>query len=103
MPDLGGYFLEGPNFIPANPMVTPEHIAPVWYMTPFYAILRAVPSKLGGVCAMAAAVAILFALPWLDRNPVRSIRYRGWQYKVALFIFTISFTPWGGGELTPAA
>lgn len=100
-PDFGGYFLEAPNFIPANPLVTPEHIAPVWYMTPFYAILRAVPSKLGGVMCMAGAIAILFVLPWLDKNPVRSIRYRGWQYKLALTIFTISFVTLGYLGLMP--
>ena len=94
-PEMGGYFLEKPNFIAANPMVTPEHIAPVWYMTPFYAILRAVPDKLGGVMAMAGAIAILFVLPWLDRCPVKSIRYRGWQYKLALSLFVVSFITLG--------
>lgn len=91
VPEGGGYFLEAPNFIPANPMVTPEHIAPVWYMTPFYAILRAIPDKLLGVVAMGAAIAILFVLPWLDRCPVKSIRYRGWTFKLALGLFTLSF------------
>lgn len=91
VPEGGGFFLEGPNFLPADPMVTPEHIAPVWYMTPFYAILRAVPDKLGGIVCMGAAIAILFVLPWLDRCPVRSIRYRGWTYKFALASFTVSF------------
>lgn len=90
-PDGGGYFLEAPNFQPADPLVTPEHIAPVWYFTPFYAILRAIPDKLFGVMAMGGAIAFLFVLPWLDRNPVKSIRYRGWQYKVALTLFAISF------------
>ncbi len=90
-PDGGGYFLEAPNFQPADPLVTPEHIAPVWYFTPFYAILRAIPDKLLGVMAMGGAIAFLFVLPWLDRNPVKSIRYRGWQYKVALSLFVISF------------
>lgn len=94
-PEMGGYFLERPNFVPANPMVTPEHIAPVWYMTPFYAILRAVPDKLGGVMAMAGAISILFVLPWLDRCSVKSIRYRGWQYKLALALFVISFLTLG--------
>ena len=90
-PEMGGYFLEHANFLPANPMVTPEHIAPVWYMTPFYAILRAVPDKLLGVIAMIAAIAILFFLPWLDRSPVKSMRYRGGWSRWALIIFTISF------------
>lgn len=90
-PDGGGYFLERPNFEPANPLKTPPHIAPVWYYTPFYAILRAVPSKLGGVIAMGASIAILFALPWLDKSPVRSMRYKGTQSKVWLGLFVISF------------
>lgn len=95
MPEMGGYFLEHANFQPADPMVTPEHIAPVWYMTPFYAILRAIPNKLMGVIAMAAAIAIIFVLPWLDRSPVRSIRYRGIWSKVALTLFVISFVVLG--------
>ena len=91
IPEMGGYFLEKPNFTPANPNVTPEHIAPVWYYTPFYAILRAVPSKGWGVFLMGAAVAVFFLLPWLDRSPVKSIRYKGWMYKTALALFTVSF------------
>jgi ubiquinol-cytochrome c reductase cytochrome b subunit len=90
-PEMGGYFLERANFIPADPLKTPEHIAPVWYFTPFYAILRAVPDKLGGVIAMGAATLIFMTLPWLDRSPVKSIRYRGWKYRTALAMFTISF------------
>lgn len=95
MPEGGGYLIEAPNFEPANPMKTPEHIAPVWYMTPFYAILRAVPDKLGGVIAMGAAIAVLFVLPWLDRNPVKSIRYRGMGYKFLLAMFVVSFIALG--------
>jgi ubiquinol-cytochrome c reductase cytochrome b subunit len=91
MPEMGGYFLEAANFLPADPMVTPEHIAPVWYMTPFYSILRAVPNKLIGVIAMGAAISILFVLPWLDRSPVKSIRYKGPITKIALMIFVVSF------------
>ncbi len=94
-PEMGGYFLEANNFIPADPLKTPEHIAPVWYFTPFYAILRAVPSQLGGVVAMGAATMLFFLLPWLDRSPVRSIRYRGWKYKTALAAFTVSFLTLG--------
>lgn len=94
-PDLGGYFLEPPNFVPANPLSTPEHIAPVWYMTPFYAILRAVPDKLGGVCAMLGAVLILGFLPWLDRSPVKSIRYRGPIFKLLLALFVVCFVTLG--------
>ncbi|ANB91237.1 cytochrome B [Moraxella ovis] len=91
VPEGGGYFLEKPNFEVANSLKTPEHIAPVWYYMPFYAILRAVPSKLGGVIAMGAAIAVLFVLPWLDRSPVRSIRYKGILSKIALAIFVVSF------------
>jgi len=94
-PEMGGYFLEANNFIPADPLKTPEHIAPVWYFTPYYSILRAVPPVLGsqfpGVLAMGAAVLILFFLPWLDRSPVRSIRYRGWWFRSALGAFVVAF------------
>ena len=90
-PDGGGYFLEAPNFEPANAMKTPAHIAPVWYFAPFYTILRAVPDKLMGVIAMGGSIAVLFVLPWLDRNPVKSIRYRSWIYKVALALFVVAF------------
>src|SRR6185369_13730176 len=95
MPDMGGYFLEANNYIPADPLKTPEHIAPVWYFTPFYAMLRAVPSFLDsqfwGVLVMGVAVVILFFLPWLDRSPVKSIRYRGPLYKTWLTLFAVSF------------
>ncbi len=104
-PEAGGLFLEHDNFIPANPLVTPEHIKPVWYFTPFYAILKAVPDKLMGVITMGASVAILFFLPWLDRSPVKSIRYRGMWYKVLLTLFTIAFVRLGllgMAEGTPA-
>lgn len=90
-PEMGGYFLEKPNFEPANPFKTPAHIAPVWYFTPYYAILRAIPDKLMGVVAMGAAIAVLFVLPWLDRSPVKSIRYKGWMSKLWLTLFTVSF------------
>jgi ubiquinol-cytochrome c reductase cytochrome b subunit len=101
-PEMGGYFLEHANFEPANRLKTPEHIAPVWYFTPFYAILRAVPDKLGGVLAMGAAMFVLFLLPWLDRSPVRSIRYKGPIFKVALTLFTVSFVMLGWLGLQPA-
>ncbi len=94
-PEMGGYFLEHANFEPANALKTPEHIAPIWYFTPFYAILRAVPNKLGGVLLMGSAVALLFFLPWLDRCKVKSIRYRGWTYKLALGVFAVSFVVLG--------
>ncbi|KTD17535.1 cytochrome b [Legionella jordanis] len=90
-PEMGGYFLEHPNFAPANPMVTPEHIAPVWYLTPFYAMLRAIPDKLFGVIIMAASILILFFVPWLDKSPVRAMRFKGIYSKYALLIFVISF------------
>ena len=90
-PEMGGYFLEHANYIPADPLKTPEHIAPVWYFTPFYAILRAMPDKLAGVIAMFAAIAVLFFLPWIDRGPVRSIRYRSVQYKIILIAFVVAF------------
>ena len=91
MPEMNGYFLEHPNFDPADPMKTPPHIAPVWYFTPFYAMLRAVPDKLGGVITMIGAIVILFFLPWLDRSPVKSIRYRGFPFKLLLTAFVVSF------------
>ncbi len=90
-PEMGGYFLEPPNFEPANPLKTPEHIAPVWYFTPFYAILRAVPDKLFGVIAMFAAIVALALIPWLDRCKVRSVRYRSGIHKLNLVMFAISF------------
>ncbi len=102
-PEMGGYFLEHANFVPADPLKTPEHIAPVWYFTPFYAILRAVPDKLGGVIAMGGAIVVLFLLPWLDRSPVKSIRYRGYLYKGALAAFTVAFLILGYlGALPPS-
>ena len=91
MPEMGGYFLEHANFEIANSLKTPEHIAPVWYFTPFYSMLRAVPDKLGGLIVMAAAVAILFILPWLDRSPVRSMRYEGRISRIAILIFPAAF------------
>ena len=94
-PEMGGYFLEYNNFIPANPLQTPSHIAPVWYFTPYYAMLRAVPAFLHtqfwGVLVMGAAVLIFFLLPWLDRSPVKSIRYKGLYFKIALALFAVSF------------
>ena len=98
VPEGGGYFLEAPNFEPADPLKTPDHIAPVWYFTPYYAMLRAVTIDIGplsakflGVIVMGAAVVILFFLPWLDRSPVKSIRYRGPVYKTMLAAFVVSF------------
>jgi ubiquinol-cytochrome c reductase cytochrome b subunit len=94
-PEMGGYFLEANNFVPANPMVTPAHIAPVWYFTPYYSILRAVPpvfnSQFPGVAAMGLSVLVFAFLPWLDKSPVKSIRYRGALYKKWLAVFVVSF------------
>ena len=101
-PEMGGYFLEYANFEPANPLKTPEHIAPVWYFTPFYAILRAITfpmfgldAKFWGVVFMGAAIAMLFVLPWLDRSPVRSMRYKGWYSRIALILFCVAFVVLG--------
>jgi ubiquinol-cytochrome c reductase cytochrome b subunit len=101
-PEMGGYFLEHANFEPANMLKTPQHIAPVWYFTPFYAILRAVPNKLGGVVLMGGAIFVLFLLPWIDRSKVKSIRYRGWGYKAPLAVFAVSFVALGVLGTLPA-
>ncbi|KRE84935.1 cytochrome B [Rhodanobacter sp. Soil772] len=94
-PTFGGWFLEHDNFIPANNLATPSHIKPVWYFTPFYAIVRMIPSFLGsavwGVIAMFGSIAVLFLMPWFDRGKVKSIRYRGTGFKVALGLFVLSF------------
>jgi ubiquinol-cytochrome c reductase cytochrome b subunit len=98
LPEMGGYFIERPNFEGANPLKTPEHIAPVWYYTPFYAMLRAATYPLAGLDAkfwgfvvMAGAIAMPTMLPWLDRSPVKSMRYKGWVSKMMLGLFIISF------------
>ena len=91
VPTLNDLFLEKPNFEEANPLSTPEHIAPVWYFTPFYAMLRAVPDQRMGALLMVLAILAFFFLPWLDRSPVKSVRYRGWIFKTFLAIFTVSF------------
>jgi len=102
VPTLGGLFLEAPNFEPANPLSTPEHITPVWYFTPYYAMLRAVPDqRMGALLMLLALVAFLF-LPWLDRSPVKSMRYRGWMSRTALALFTVSFLVLGYLGLQPA-
>jgi ubiquinol-cytochrome c reductase cytochrome b subunit len=141
VPEMGGWFLERDNFVPADPLKTPEHIAPLWYFTPFYAILRAttdelkwvigagvavfmvwavlgggavfrrlillaigavlliglytLTAKVWGVMLMGAAVIILCFLPWLDKSPVKSVRYRGPLFKTALALFVISFVGLG--------
>jgi ubiquinol-cytochrome c reductase cytochrome b subunit len=101
-PSFGGIFLEPANFEPANPLSTPEHIAPVWYFTPFYAILRAVPDQRLGALLMLLAVVSFTFLPWLDRSPVRSIRFKGSISRAALTLFAISFLALGFLGLQPA-
>jgi ubiquinol-cytochrome c reductase cytochrome b subunit len=98
VPDMGGYFIERPNFEGANPLKTPEHIAPVWYYTPFYAMLRAatypllgLDAKFWGFVVMGGAIVLPAVLPWLDRSPVKSMRYKGWISKTMLAVFIISF------------
>lgn len=90
-PEMYGYFLETSNFIPADPLLTPSHIRPLWYLAPFYSVLCVIPNKLLGILIMGGGLFILFLLPWLDRNPVRSIRYRGNYSRFALGIFILSF------------
>src|SRR3990167_7591537 len=90
-PEMGGYFLEAENFAAADRLVSPEHIAPVWYTAPFYTMLRAIPDKLCGIITMGSAILILFFIPWLDRSPVRSMRYKGKFSIVALSLFSVSF------------
>src|ERR1700727_1599382 len=102
VPTFGGLFLEGPNFDPANPMSTPAHIAPVWYFTPYYAILRAVPDQRLGALLMFLAVALFVFLPWLDRSPVKSMRFRGMLSRGALAMFAVSFVVLGYLGLQPA-
>ena len=91
IPEFGGWFLEKDNFVPADPLRTPEHIVPLWYFTPFYAILRAIPDKLTGVLAMGASIVVLFFLPWIDRHPVKSIRYRGPLFAALIMVFAATF------------
>jgi len=108
-PEMGGYFIEIPNFEKANPLKTPEHIAPVWYYTPFYAMLRAatfplfgMSAKFWGLVVMVSAIAIPLALPWLDKSPVKSIRYKGILSRWALRLFVVSFFVLGWLGVMPA-
>jgi ubiquinol-cytochrome c reductase cytochrome b subunit len=101
-PELGGWFLEHDNFVPANILQTPPEIVPLWYFTPYYSILRAntvnflmIDAKIWGVIFMGLSIMVFFFLPWLDRSPVKSIRYRGWIYKTALAFFVIAFVALG--------
>jgi ubiquinol-cytochrome c reductase cytochrome b subunit len=91
VPTFGNLFMEEANFEPANPLSTPDPIAPSWYFTPYYAILRAVPNQRVGALLLLLAVLAFFFLPWLDRSPVKSVRYRGWLFKFFLAEFTVSF------------
>jgi ubiquinol-cytochrome c reductase cytochrome b subunit len=102
VPTFGGLFLEAPNFEPANPLSTPEHIVPAWYFTPFYAILRAVPGEQWGALAMALSLVCFILLPWLDRSPVKSTRYRPFTWKLALTVFVVSFCVLGYLGMKPA-
>ena len=109
-PELGGWFLEPDNFVPANNLLTPPEIVPLWYFTPYYSILRAntfaffgIEAKLWGVIFMGLAIVFFFFLPWLDRSSVKSIRYRGWMYKTALAIFVVAFLTLGYLGTQPAA
>lgn len=102
-PGMDGLFLEKENFLPSNPLQTPAEISPVWYMTPYYAILRAVPNKLLGLMCMASAIALMFVLPWLDRSPVRSIRYKGLWSKIAITVFVICFIGLGYIGIRPVS
>jgi ubiquinol-cytochrome c reductase cytochrome b subunit len=90
VPTFGGLFLESPNFEPANALSTPPDITPVWYFTPYYAILRAVPNKELGALLMGLSLASYLFLPWLDRSPVKSMRYKGWLSRTALALFAVS-------------
>jgi len=91
IPTFGGLFMEAPNFEPANPSSTPEHIAPVWYFTPYYAILRAVPDQKLGALLMALSVAVFLFMPWIDRAKNKSVRYRGIASKILLGVFFVTF------------
>ena len=101
MPEMNGYFLEHANFDPANALNTPDHIAPIWYFTPFYTVLRAIPDPFLGFMMMAMAIVVLFLLPWIDRNPIKSIRYRSTLFKINLIVFVITFIILGYLGLKP--
>lgn len=102
-PEAWGYFIEVDNFVPANNLLTPAHIAPVWYLTPWYTILRTFENKLLGVIMMGASLAVLFVLPFLDRSKVRSARYRP-VYRQMVILFFISVVVLGYcGHSAPTA
>ncbi len=101
-PTMNGLFIELANYTPANPLKTPPDITPAWYLAPFYAMLRSVPNKLGGIGALALAVILPFFLPWLDRNPVKSVRYRP-VYLGMLVVLVISVFVLGWIGMQPAS
>ena len=110
VPEMGGFFIEKPNFEMADPLKTPEHIVPVWYYTPFYAMLRAatfplfgIDAKFWGLVVMASAILLPCVLPWLDRSPVKSIRYKGAISKFMLAQFVVSFFVLGYLGIIPAS
>jgi len=90
-PTMNGYFLEANNFVPADPLLTPKHIQPLWYLAPYYGILCAIPNKSLGILTLGAFLFVLFILPWLDRSPVRSMRYRGYYSRFSLAFFILNF------------
>jgi ubiquinol-cytochrome c reductase cytochrome b subunit len=94
-PGMHGLFLEPANFEPANALKTPDDIHPLWYFGPYYAILRSIPDKLTGVVAMGGAIFLLFLLPWIDKNPVKSLRYRGLLYRRLVLVFGLTFAVLG--------
>ncbi|MFL2697900.1 MAG: cytochrome bc complex cytochrome b subunit [Gammaproteobacteria bacterium] len=108
-PDGGGYLIEYVNYEPANNLKTPEHIVPAWYYTPFYAMLRAITFSIGpltakflGLIVFGSAIVVLALYPWLDKSPVKSIRYKGIFSKIGLVFFVISFFVLGYlGSVTP--
>ena len=103
VPTFHGLFLEKANFTPANALSTPAEIHPVWYFTPYYAILRAVPSKGLGALLLLLALVSLILLPWLDRSPVKSIRYKGWMSRLGLAVFVVSFVGLGYLGMQPVS
>lgn len=102
-PEGGGYFLEAPNFTPADGLKTPENIVPVWYFGPFYTILRVIPDKLLGMLGMFAAIGMLFALPWFDRGTVKSFKFRSKWHLLNIIQFAICFVVLGVLGTMPAS
>ena len=107
---MGGIFLEKDNFTPANSLQTPVDIVPLWYFTPYYSILRAntinffwIPAKFWGVFFMGWSILALFLIPWLDRSPVKSIRYRSYPFKLAITLFVIAFVILGYLGMQPVS